>query len=490
MSPTALSAREIAETVFRVEQQLDLTLPSWVEGDVHWWPLYRVFLYRELFLHQASVAGKNGPRNWSSFFHRNRSERRGGRATVAFLSDGISTATIAGRTIDRFCGPLANSMKSRGIASEVFDRGSLDWRSLSPAAPTQWVAPTVFRKKAVAMIRAHCVTSGRHSDCCKQLSDAMRELGSDGVRLDPRRMSALAAAVLSLSDWFKSLIETRSVSHFLIVNYYDVAGFAACLASSRAGVVSVDIQHGVGGRWHPAYAGWTKVPSDGYALLPRYFWTWTPLDAAVIGKWTIGASGPHKAIVGGNPYLAAWRTGTISADSTDLKCFEDLREAANGRPIALVTLQPDLATGDAIAPLIAVLEQHPRVAWWFRLHPTASGDRPLVLEMLRRLRVQCWDVDAATRLPLPLLLSGSSIHVTHSSSAVIESEAMTVPSIVWSEYGAQLFEEELQRGAAYFAADTDSFIELLLSAPGSIKTYDEGSSFLDTALDDLFGTSK
>lgn len=490
MEQDLLSASAIAESVFEVEQRLDLSRPSWSEGDVHWWPLYRISLYRELFVQQARAASTNERRTWSPLLRRvNVSDDRR-NVQVAFLSDGISIATIAGSTVDRFCSPLAHSLGARGIESEILDRGSLEWRSLSQTAPTHWIAPVVLRAKVLATLLSGVRTSSRHQDCCSQVNVALRELGRDSVRFQPRIMSAYAAAVGLISGWTQRLIEKRCFEYLFIVNYYDIAGFAACLASARAGIVSVDVQHGVGGRWHPAYANWSRVPRAGYALLPKRFWAWTSEDVDIINEWTVGPSPVHRGVLGGNPYLDAWRTGEISADAADLERLSELGARAGDRPIVLVTLQPDLASGTAILPLVKLLESHPAVAWWFRLHPTAAGDRSEVISMLRDLCVQHWDIDLATRLPLPMLLARASVHLTHSSSAVLESEAMGVPSIIWSQYGAQLFEGALKRGTAMFATNADAFVALLKSA-SSCRIPDVGSQgSTDRGLDSLLGFEK
>jgi hypothetical protein len=57
-----------------------------------------------------------------------------------------------------------------------------------------------------------------------------------------------------------------------------------------------------------------------------------------------------------------------------------------------------------------------------------------------------------------MLLNQSNVHCTHSSSAVIEAELVGVPSIVWSAYGAELFDAQIRSGIASQVADGASFL--------------------------------
>jgi hypothetical protein len=59
-------------------------------------------------------------------------------------------------------------------------------------------------------------------------------------------------------------------------------------------------------------------------------------------------------------------------------------------------------------------------------------------------------------LPLLSVLGAANLHVTHSSSTVIEAEQMGVSSLVWSRYGEELFVDEIQRGAVRVAGSAST----------------------------------
>jgi len=63
------------------------------------------------------------------------------------------------------------------------------------------------------------------------------------------------------------------------------------------------------------------------------------------------------------------------------------------------------------------------------------------------------DIDECTDLPLHALLSHTDVHLTHSSSTVIEAAQFGVRSVVTSAYGAELFTPAIDAGMANVALD-------------------------------------
>jgi hypothetical protein len=65
------------------------------------------------------------------------------------------------------------------------------------------------------------------------------------------------------------------------------------------------------------------------------------------------------------------------------------------------------------------------------------------------------------------LLKFADLHVTHSSSTVIEAAEFGVPSVVCSDYGAQFFAAQVAAGQAVVAKSEEEIAQALLSLYGA-----------------------
>jgi hypothetical protein len=456
------SARDIASTIVGLERSLDLGDPDWLLGDMHLWPIYRLEIYRRLFVGQSTQASTGVRRQLGPICARLAAStvRAAAPHSVWLVSDGISYTRIGERELERFCSPLHDACQALGIDAVLIDRASPAMRDCRE--PQRWWAPMTQRAKFVAMLRARLAPDHRHERLVARIDAQLRPLSSVMPLLDARRLDAMSRAVLQLADVLARRMRAERVRNVFVVGYYDVSGYAYVLAAARAGVRAVDVQHGVTGPLHMAYADWHAHPTAGLALLPRWYWCWTDADAAVVERWLpqVGLDG-GGAVVGGHPFLCAWRAGRIGLDEHGAARLQQLCAAAGGRPCVLVTLQPNVLSAAALAPLLEAFSARPDVAWWLRLHPMAWADRGAVESLLRERSVDCWNIDDATALPLPALLAVATAHATHSSSVVVEAGLLGVPSLVWSTYGAELFADAITQGSALAVTDGAAFVAAL-----------------------------
>lgn len=461
-APT-LDARQIAEQLLAIERALDLEVTDWRIGDAHLWPMYRLELYYRLFVAQTGAAsGLRGFPPLGPTARPTKSAPTSAAQTcpVWLVSDGISFSPLGDQQVERFCSPLHDGLAQLGVPSVLIDRGSPQPRT-SPT-PTRWWAPITLRAKLWGKLCSILMPDRRHDRLVRQIERAAQQLGLTLPSLNARLFDAKARAVISLAGTLTRHMQREQVRAVFVVGYYDVSGYAFVLAANRVGALSIDIQHGVTGALHLAYANWNVAPSGGLALLPRLFWCWSDEDAQAINQWS-DAHRPirYQTVIGGHPFLEAWRTGLLHLPPEDQMALDKLNASAQGKPVVLITLQPHLISQDALAPLLQAWALQPCAAWWIRLHPMAQADRPQIEALLENYGVTHWNIAEATSLPLPVLLRKAALHGTHSSSAVIEAELLGVPSVVWSDYGGQLFDGHIQRGTAVQVFDGQALIRML-----------------------------
>jgi hypothetical protein len=122
---------------------------------------------------------------------------------------------------------------------------------------------------------------------------------------------------------------------------------------------------------------------------------------------------------------------------------------AAGRPVVLVTLQYGLSDSEQLEPLLALLKvASERFAFWIRLHP-AMPERRRGEVRARLTGAGIFELDLCSDLPLPALLGCCDLHLTHSSSTVIDASQFGVVSVLTTEYGAELFQPFVRDGWAH-----------------------------------------
>lgn len=154
-----------------------------------------------------------------------------------------------------------------------------------------------------------------------------------------------------------------------MICYYSLEGMALCLACRKQGIPSIDIQHGIQGSGHRAYSRWTKVPQNGYELLPTLFWCWSDYEAETISDWGEIAGNQHKAIVAGNPWLDKFQEFTKSdVFRAESKEFDKL--IANKQKVLLVCLSgiPSFGVGLDEFLLDTMKNSAPSFLWLVRMH--------------------------------------------------------------------------------------------------------------------------
>jgi hypothetical protein len=459
-----LSARPRSSDLMGVLYELESRFPvgAWKVANVPLWPLLRLrWFFGEWARHYAAT---NGSATLAGLSARLRSMLKGSLVgarmrhedsagndrgstprDLLFLSDGLSFARLGDRWVERFCDPIIAGAVRRGLTNALWT--PLNTHTYPRLTPSLLLQSTIDLGNLAGALRSRLAPHDVSLPDHRGVLDWLAAAGFNTTALQAMKIQSDGARLLSVvSAYRRRLVKTNPRLAF-VVSYYSLEGMAFVRACRDLGIPVIDVQHGVQGEFHPAYAAWPK-PEEGrqHALLPDHFWVWSEWERKVIEGWSAGTG--HSAIVGGNPWLDVWRPGSQwSGVAPALETARRMRMRSSGRPVVLVTLQFGLAAPEQIEPLCRLMgEACDRLVFWVRLHPAMLERRE---EIRARLNAGIrFELDACTDLPLHALLPVVDVHMTHSSSTVIEAAQFGVPSVLTTLYGAELFAPLLDSGSA------------------------------------------
>lgn len=437
---------------------------DWVAAGVPIWPLLRIRWFFAEWERHYTASGENQASNHraagrlrtllSGPLHASRARKQSGHGQaqarvspdLLFLSDGISFAKLSQAWVDRFCDPLAQLAEQEGLTVHTWVP-SHQYRT-PRVSPCEFIQPMLDRGNALGAVRALVSPPPLHLPEHQELLRWVEEAGHTTRPLAAKKIASDASRVRALARRFAARLRLHPPRLAFVVSYYSVETMAFLLACREVGVPTVDIQHGVQGPLHPAYAAWPSVPAGTHALLPDYFWVWSDWEASTIRQWSDGTG--HAAVVGSNPWVSVWAADQALPGVADaVSRAYGLKRAASGKKIVLVTLQYGLSPEEQLDPLREWMQRGCSTnQFWVRLHPLMLQERERVRKHLQDEGIT-FDLDLPTELPLPALLPLADAHVTHSSSTAIEAAQFGVPSLITSRYGAELFTHLIEAGAAH-----------------------------------------
>jgi hypothetical protein len=372
-------------------------------------------------------------------------------ADIVFLSDGISFAKLENDWFERFCDPLIEQAEQIGLCSVMWSPVDV---GQSPTRSRIWSAQASlsFGTLLAALLARIDKSSVSQFSQVDLLATKLKSIGYQATQFSRSKVLTDAYRVRILSRIFQRRLAIVKPRLAFIVSYYSLEGMSFVWACKNLGIPVVDLQHGVQGPLHPAYAGWrvNGIRETTLPLVPDCFWVWSAGEAGVIREWVGNTF--HRPYVGGNPWVNLWKE--CANPLPDIIRLTDkgkvIAKRASGRPIVLVTLQYGLDYAEQLMPLKTLIELAAKeYVFWVRLHPLMMERRE---EIRHFLDSQSVELDEVSDFPLPALLPYCNVHVTHSSSTVIEAGDYGILSLITSRFGVELFLEQLSAGTAVDAS--------------------------------------
>lgn len=243
-----------------------------------------------------------------------------------------------------------------------------------------------------------------------------------------------------------------------VVCYYSTVGLALTWAARSLGIPVIDVQHGKQGKFHVSYTHWSRLPQDGYDMLPDYFWVWGEQSLRNIEAHMPIPRARHYPVVGGNLLMTQWKNFNVNSLDAERDLFtQHLRDFDK---TILITLQP-IPSPLPDHVLTAIKDSPPTWCWLIRMHPTMTKHRDELSIKLDAYAPGRFEIDMASRLPLYSLLSQVDHHLTGWSSVAYEALEFNVPTTIFHETGAALYKEDIATGVFKYAESPKGLIAAL-----------------------------
>jgi len=473
-----LNRTDIKEIINYIEGEFPVD--KWIINGIHIWPIIRIrfFLYYN-DLNKASLSDYVSRETFTNRIIKRlqilkglsefvfayladcKKNKRLNKADVVFLDYFGIFIKVNNYWYNKFCGPFIDYFNKRGISCFLM------------TAQHKYFIPRYHQSMYIQPYLEYIIKKARfilelkHSwdEKLPKFFDFLDYLESKNLSIQNITLPLMRKEIIRIrlmADFFRKLLTKIKPSFVFTVCYDNLVGFAFNLASRDIGIPSVEIQHGLQPELHLSYSSWSNVPEKGYELLPSLFWCWSDFEAKIILKWCKGVSKWHKPIIGGNLWLDQW----LCSSSKFVKRYDEivlkLKESKKNCKHILFTQNIPGVENKVLKNILCVIKNSPPSwFWWIRIHPRQLKNKPKFKKILQENKILNCNIDSATDLPLYALLRNIDIHVTYSSSTVIEAEIFGVPSVITSSQGGKSFPEQISSGWATCANTPEDIIKAI-----------------------------
>lgn len=256
------------------------------------------------------------------------------------------------------------------------------------------------------------------------------------IKLRKTLLSSLQTFAKLKLYWQKTL-DTVQPTTIYLVNWYSLPHLALSSVASSKSIRVIDIQHGLQGNYHWMYGTWRLPASGRFELLPEVFQVWGEAEQKAISAWSNNHF--HHADIVGNRWLN--NSDDFFYQHGIKRQFIDFVKAQGDA--VLYTHQWSDEQYFSKQVIAELLKQSKTALVLIRIHPGRVHEIPQVTMQLTEAGITNFDIDNASVLPLPLLLSHVSLHITYNSSTVIEAAQKGVKSLVFDPLAERYFAEQL-----------------------------------------------
>ncbi len=260
-----------------------------------------------------------------------------------------------------------------------------------------------------------------------------------------------------LHEYFINVLSLINPKAVLLVCYYDLTSMSMIHACKALSIPTADIQHGICGINHGMYTHWTRIPENGYDLLPDYFWCWGKIFQSSIEKWQPEGCKHHRPIVGGNLRFHKWFNKSDPITDEHIENF--YKRLLQKKKVILVSLQDVMTLPDFLMQTAAKTAPYDWF-WLFRMHPVYKNEQTTnqLRDIFQEYKLSNCEFYFATQCPLYGLLKRIHHHITSYSAVFYEALVFNIPTTIIDNVGRELFQNELKNGSLYYADTIDTLL--------------------------------
>ncbi|UAA39539.1 hypothetical protein KIH87_04050 [Paraneptunicella aestuarii] len=308
-------------------------------------------------------------------------------------------------------------------------------------------------------IALSCFFSQKEAPFVQQVNDYLA-LHDIPVKLETYKLDHEVRRIVWLANIIERFLRLHSVKKVINICYYGYLGMAVNLACYRAGVLSIEYQHGVQTQFHPMYSNWRNVPEEGYELLPEAFWVWGNATENMITDWAQSHSF-HKVLTVGNAWLEFFKQQIQSQQHKE----DALLPVYQNKTLILVSLQafPEHYQSHVTEVMrrspddwVWILKEHPRYLLTPEQLQAEFGDMVAKGKVVLERRFSIYEL--LSLLPI-------KAHLTAYSTVAFECEYYGVPTVFFHENGINGNSELIPQANHLFAAlDADTLYKCVEKA--------------------------
>lgn len=438
---------------------------SWSFLGIEIWPLLRIEIFQKLSL---EVLKSNHQTNKNSSFERINSiietferSRIEKKTDFLFISDNTSFLKINDLTIDKLCDPFIEIVSAKKYTWQKWTY------SKSPKFKLYFESSCIGFPIYMAKIKSLFKWRRKnliHNELVKtQLFELLDELNRDycgRFNLNSSNVLNVLNSFIELVNWFIGRLSKIKPKFIFIVDYYNLNNIALIIAAHKLKIRTADIQHGVQSVVHAGYSGWVNEPDKVYESLPNYYFVWSAYEKSLINTWSKEVYHP---IVVGNLIMSLYNNLESSGLNLITDVIRNLINSRNKENInVLFTMQYGIVYEDDFFKMIN--ETQEKFNWFIRLHPVDNNQKgwEKMNTLCEKHKLGSVDFKICSSLPLELLLVDMNIHVSHSSSVVLDAHFFGLKSILFDNYGKLLYKERIEERFIFFVDNYDQIPNLIL----------------------------
>lgn len=380
---------------------------------------------------------------------------------VVFCTMGFEYVMLRnGQYFNRFADPVKEQLEALGIASLDLECGFQGKVYEPKQFRTLNVEQVVSISGSLASLK---VVAGRAGDVqgIRPLLELLRDTGCPS-ELDYASFLSDCSLLHELSRVFGMLLGRLGPRLGVVVCYYNVVSMAFLHACHSLGIPSLELQHSVISEWDWNWSHFASMPAAGYSILPDRFWSWSDDVSRMLATHLPQDAPKLRPVTGVNLWVDAWR-------KRDGHSIPDDVLALRGRKKTILYTPPigdERMTGELFPPefMEAVRLSPPGWQWIVRVHYKTSPRAMAVYKAHLAALGSRASVHLGPEYQLYDLFSIADVHVSQTSTTILEAEAFGVPTIIISPAGAEWFATEIAAGRFAFAATAQ---ELLVAMAGN-----------------------